>query len=184
MSDATQSPDDWLAPAEPAEPPAPPVPQLETVAERLTKLEVVVAALTDPSRLSQYAADAPGGLAPVALMHAVLPTLVGRAVDEAVAPPITSFWDRFGVLRELHLIVRMYVDGRYRLSRLCQFAAPALLAMMVLNYLVFAFWEVPIIAPIFERLILVVLAVALYKVLAREAARYAAVLAYLAQYGR
>lgn len=185
MSDATQTPDEWLAPIE--ETPAPPAPQLETVDERLTKLEVAVAALADPNRLSQYAPDAPSGMAPLALMQAVLPTLVGKAVDDAVAPQTTSFWDRFGVLRELHLMVRMYVDGRYRLSRLCQFAAPTLLALMVLNYLLFEFWQIPIVSyvfPLIERLILVVLAVALYKVLAREAARYASVLAYLAQYGR
>lgn len=186
MSDTTQPPDDWLAPTEPPAPP-PPVPQLETVDERLTKLEVAVAALADPTRLSQYAADAPGGLAPVALMHAVLPTLVGKAVDDAAAPHEPRFTDRFAFLRELHLMVRMYFDGRYRLSRLCQFAAPALFMMMVLNFLLFEFWEIPLISVIFplvERLILIVLAVALYKVLAREAARYAAVLAYLAQYGR
>ena len=184
MSDATQSPDEWLAPTET---PPPPVPQLETVDERLSKLEVAVAALADPTRLSQYVADAPGGLAPIALMHAVLPSLVGKAVDDAGEPPSTRFGDRFAFLRELHLIVRMYVDGRYRLSRLCQFAAPALLTMMVLNFLLFEFWQIPIISyvfPLIERLILVMLAVALYKVLAREAARYAAVLAYLAQYGR
>ncbi len=182
MSDATQSRDDWLAPAEP------PVQQLMTVDERLTKLEVAVAALADPNRLSQYAPDAPGGLAPVSIMQAVLPTLVGKAVDEADdPPPSTSFWDRFGLLRELHLMVRMYIDNRYRLSRLCQFAAPALLALMVLNYLLFEFWQIPIVSyvfPLFERLILIVLAVALYKVLARETARYAAVLEYLARYGR
>jgi hypothetical protein len=186
MADEPQAPDDWTAPPEP---PAAPVPQLETVDERLTKLEVAVAALTDPSRLSQYAPDAPSGMAPAALMQAVLPTLVGKAVDAAApaAPEAASFWGRFGVLRELHLMFRMYVDNRYRLSRLCQFAAPALLALMVLNYLLFEFWQIPIVSyvfPLIERLILIVLAVALYKVLAREAARYAAVVDYLAQYGR
>ena len=40
------------------------------------------------------------------------------------------------------------------------------------------------VTPILERAVLIVLAVALYQVLSREAARYGDVLAYLTRYGR
>ena len=54
---------------------------------------------------------------------------------------------------------------------------------MVFNYFFFnlLFISVPILTQIVERLVLVVLAVGLYKVLSREAARYAEVLNYLAR---
>ena len=93
-------------------------------------------------------------------------------------------WRWLGALRELGMIVRMYFDGRYRLSRVAQLAVPGIIGLMVLNYLFFAFWTVPILAPILERLLLVILAFVLYKTLARETYRYSAVLKYLSQYGR
>ncbi len=173
MPDGTDHRDAW-----PTSPPAEPAPQLETVDDRLRRLEQAVAALAERApaggAMPDGLASGYGGLVPAAVAGALAP----------VPPGEEGFWGRFAVWRELQLIFRMYFDPRYRLSRACQLLAPALLILMVLNYLTFSFWNVPVLAPVFERLILVGLAVALYKVLAREAARYDAVLQYLARYGR
>jgi hypothetical protein len=176
MAEATERTDGW--PEEPQ-----PAPQLETVDDRLRRLEQAVAQLAGrgpaPRVTPNGLATAYGGLVPAAVTGTLVPMMPPE-------PPAgeAGFWGRFAIWRELQFIFRMYFDPRYRLSRACQLVAPALLVLMVLNYLAFSFWNVPVLAPVFERLILIVLAVALYKVLSREAARYDAVLKYLSQYGR
>jgi hypothetical protein len=173
MADGTEHREAW--PDEPA-------PQVETVDDRLRRLEQAVAALAERApaggAMPDGLASGYGGLVPAAVTGAL------ATVPTPGPPGEEGFWSRFAVWRELQLIFRMYFDPRYRLSRACQLLAPALLILMVLNYLTFSFWNVPVLAPVFERVILVVLAVALYKVLSREAARYDAVLRYLARYGR
>jgi hypothetical protein len=172
MAEATEPRDDW---------PAEPTPQVETVADRLQKLEQAVSALADRASRNGPTPDGLatsfGGLVPAALAGALVP------VVPQDPPPGTepSLWDRFAVWRELRLMLHMYFDPRYRLSRVCQFGMPAVLILMVLNF--FFFGAIPYIGFLLERLALVVLAVALYKLLSWEAARYAAVLRYLAQYG-
>jgi hypothetical protein len=172
MAEATEQRDDW--PAEPA-------PQMETVADRLQKLEKAVSALADRTSHNGPTPDGLaasfGGLVPAALAGALVPVV---AHDP---PPGTepNFRDRFAIWRELRLMIHMYFDPRYRLSRVCQFGMPAVLVLMVLNC--FFLGALPYIGFLLERLALVVLAVALYKLLSWEAARYAAVLRYLAQYG-
>jgi hypothetical protein len=81
-------------------------------------------------------------------------------------------------------MARMYFDSRYRTSRLAQFAVPGLLCSMGLNYAFFSFLfiQIPILSPLAERVVLILLAVALYKVLSWEAARYKEVLNYLSRF--
>ena len=146
-----------------------PVQVLETVDDRLRKLEQAI------GRVSGH--GGPAGLMPTALM-AVLP-----AADAA-----GGVWGRVPVLRELRLMLGMYFDPRYRLSRPGQLGIPGVLGLMMLNYLFFN-WVIavpllPIIGVLCERLVLVVLAVVLYKLLSRDAARYEAVLRYLTQFSR
>lgn len=177
MAEATEHRDDWQG--EPA-------PQVETVADRLHKLEQAVAALTDRANRNGTAPDGMattfGGLVPAALAGSLVPVIAPEP------PPGTTpnFWDRFAVWREVRLMAQMYFDPHYRISRVCQFGVPIVLILAALNYLLFnLLWPViPVVTPIFERLFLIVLAVALYKLLSWEAARYAAVLRYLAQYGQ
>lgn len=110
---------------------------------------------------------------------ALLPALFAKNGDAA------GFWGRIPVLAEFGLMFRMYVDPRYRLSRVAQFGVPLVFGLMVLNYITFAyFFAIPIVGLVFERLALIVLSVVLYKILSREAARYAAVLEYLTRYAR
>ena len=151
-------------------------PQLEVVAERLRTLESQLATL-------QSRVPPPG---PVPEGHAA-----GGAFRAAAGllPAFTSaggFWSRFAFLRELRLIFGMYLDSGYRVSRTTQLAVPGLLGLMVANYFFFNWLMIGIylVTPILERAVLIVLAVALYQVLSREAARYGEVLAYLTRYGR
>lgn len=171
-------------------------PPMEAMAERLRTLERQLAALQDPARLEaqiaervlarvQSQAAAPDGYASsrwTAPSTGVLGTAAGL-LPLVVAPG--GFWSRFGGLREARLVLGMYVDSRYRVSRLTQLAVPGILALMVANYFLFN-WLVGVvlISPLFERLLLILLAVALYKVLSREAGRYGEVLAYLTRYAR
>jgi hypothetical protein len=178
--------------------PTPETPQLETVADRLHKLEQALATLQTPAwpanqlgpvpsnsgpfpeGLAAGPAHSNGSLVPAAVLRAVLPVVAGAGEG--------GVWARMPILAELRLMVRMYFDPRYRLSRVAQFGVPVVLGLMLLSYVffnhMFGVPFVPIVSLILERLALIVLAVALYKVLAREAARYAAVLEYLTKYGR
>ena len=161
-------------------------PQLETVADRLQKLERALADLKTADRptangylphgLTAGPPAAGGSLVPAAVLRAVLPNTDGGLLS------------RMPVLGEFSLMARMYFDPRYRLSRVGQFGVPAVLATMLLCYVffnhMFSVPFIPLVSVVLERLALVVLAVVLYKVLAREAARYASVLNYLSRYGR
>lgn len=127
------------------------------------------------------------GLIPTALTAArVAQTFLPNSAPPGVAaqPAEAGFraWLLTQVAGEFRLMVMMYFDPRYRLSRVGQFGVPIVLGLMVLNYFFFAGLPLPL-TGIFERLLLLVLAVVLYKILAREAVRYKQVLDYLAQYG-
>lgn len=175
-------------------------PEMETVAERVQKLEQALAALKNTevmeqyvaervlNRLTQIPADAPDGMASAPLYDGG-GSLVQSAVLGAVMPQLTStesagggVWSWIPLLNEFRLMFWMYFDARYRLSRMAQFGVPIVIALMVLNYFFIGF--APLIGFIVERIILVMLAVVLYKILAREAVRYAAVLRYVQKYGR
>jgi len=159
--------------AEASEPVAP-SPELN---ERLSRLEQAISSIQVHSAHAAVAANESGmaGLIPSAVLGAMIPGL-------APSPP--EFAAGFPIFKEFQIMARMYIDARYRLSRLGQFGVPLVLILAVLNYLTFQFaWPVPVVAPIFERIFLFILAIALYKILNREAARYASVLAYLARFG-
>ncbi|QEL13366.1 hypothetical protein [Limnoglobus roseus] len=122
----------------------------------------------------------PAGLAPLASMPVVVPPEIGSP------PNGQSLWGWFvaGIVSEITIIARMYFDPRYRLSRVAQFGVPAILGLFVLNYFFFAYTcALPIVPLIGERLVCVILSLALYKVLVREVSRYRQVLEYLARFG-
>ena len=92
-------------------------------------------------------------------------------------------WFLASLLTEFRLSGRMYFDPRYRISRTIQFAMPAVLSLFLLNYLFFSIWfSLPVISPILERLVCVLLGIFAYKLLTRELDRYRAVLDYLGKY--
>ena len=147
-----------------------PIPLLVTVDDRLRRVEQALDRISRPG-------DGPPGFMSSAQVPVALP-----ADDPAHG------WGRLPPLRELRLVLGMYFDPRYRLSRPGQLGIPAVLALMLLDYLFFN-WVIaipllPIVGVVCERVVLVGLAVVLYKLLGREAARYEAVLAYLTRHAR
>ena len=158
---------------------SPEAPPAETTEERLRRLEFAIASMHPGLAPEGYAPPMPaqGGVIPLSL-------LVNAAVEpEAVRRRLLR---DLPLLREIQLIVRMYLDPRYRLSRLAQLGVPLLVALAVFNYTAFnlMFPIIPFLTPIAERLILLVLGAGLAAVLTREAIRYGAVLDYLARAGR
>lgn len=153
--------------------PAPPAG--ETAEERIRRLEETVARLT-------RAVEPPQGYSPAALVPLPGPGGSGGFNE----PESTRRWYS-AIFRELRLIARMYLDPRYRLSRVAQFGVPAVLLLMVANYFFFAyacFCGIPIISHIGERALNLVFAVIGYSILRRESIRYQAVLDYLTRTGR
>jgi len=150
----------------------------DPLVERLSRLEQRLAELDRPP---QPVLLAPAGPVPPGLFH---PPPVSRALVPIPNLPSPSPWSWAGVVQTLRLIVRMYFDPRYRLSRLAQIGVPVIVLCAVVNYL---FWNylaaVPVLSQVCERVLLVLFAVVLYKVWAAEAVRYQAVLDYLTRYG-
>ena len=148
--------------------PAPP--PGESADDRIRRLEEMVARLTQ-------AVEPPRGYSPAPLV----------ALTAAPADGDTPRRWYSAIFRELKLIARMYLDPRYRLSRVAQFGVPLVLLLMVANYFVFAylcFGGIPILSPVAERLGNLILAVGGYSILRKETVRYQAVLEYLARTGR
>lgn len=144
---------------------------------RVRRLEDQLATLRTQQAAAAHTTDVSplNPLASVAGM--VLPMLARFGGTGQVEPGA-----KLSVWTEFRLMARMYVDPHYRVSRVAQFGVPVILVMMVLNNL---FWPgIPLLTPILMQLTLVILSVALYKLLSREAARYAEVLAYLSRHGR
>ncbi|MCU0705511.1 MAG: hypothetical protein MUF18_16175 [Fimbriiglobus sp.] len=94
-------------------------------------------------------------------------------------------WLKWPVIRELILVFRLYFDKRYSPTRAAQLGVPAILALLVLNWAFFYFaFTLPIVAQVLERLVIMAAAVFVYRILAAEVVRYAAVLEYLTKTGR
>jgi hypothetical protein len=163
--------------------PAPPAD--EDVAER------VITILTEKAAKQRALADANPpvpGLIPAAVTAVRFAQSAFPNTPPGVAPQPAEIgfrsWLLTQVVGEFRLMAMMYFDARYRLSRVAQFGVPAVLALAALSYFVFNYTcAIPIAAQIGERVVLVVLAVVLYRILAREVARYRQVLDYLAQHG-
>jgi hypothetical protein len=120
-------------------------------------------------------ADAPPAPPQGAVLHPPTP-----AVDLA---PRTWFLGH--IATEVRLILTMYFDPRYRISRTAQFALPGIVLILIFSYFFFSVWvTITFLSPVVERLLIAILAVLGYKLLTRELARYREVLAYLARYGR
>jgi hypothetical protein len=149
----------------------------ETTEERLRRLERMVATMHPGLAPDGYSPPLPPTGGPVI----PLSLLVNAAVDPESAR--RRIIGELPILREIKLIVRMYLDPRYRLSRLAQLGVPTLIALAVFNYVCFAFLfpTIPFLSPIAERLILLLVGAAFAVVLSREALRYQAVLDYLAR---
>ena len=140
--------------------------------ERIQKLETLVANLQSPG------AAPPAGFAPS--LPAPL-MLLSSAAEKA-----RRHWLDWAIIREMRFIAFMYLDPRYRLSRVGQFGIPGVFIAAVVNYLVLNYLivTIPVLTQVTERAILICLGMVLYLLLMREGARYRNVLEYLAQHNR
>ena len=171
---------DWLVMPEETPDPGP---AAESTEDRLRRLELALATMHPANAPDGYAPPVPppsspgAGVIPLSLM-------VDAAVDSEGAR--RRVFRELPVLRELRLIAQLYIDPRYRLSRIAQFGVPIIVILAVLNYTAFTwvFPVIPFLSPITERILLLMLGGALAVVLHREALRYRNVLDYLARVGR
>ncbi|MBM3982211.1 MAG: hypothetical protein FJ304_18490 [Planctomycetes bacterium] len=142
--------------------------------------------MTEPTSLAPLAptADAPPAVLPLVRLLPPPPDGAILAPPGPPEPPRRG-WLLAQLWAEFRLALKMYFDPRYRLSRTAQVALPLVAVLLVLNYFVFALWvTVPVLSPVAERLLAVVLVVLAYRVLASELDRYRTVLDYLARYSR
>lgn len=166
--------------------PAPVAANGETADDRLRRIEATLTVLA----AQQAAGPPPEGYQPP---RSLVPVPLSLAVQAAQAAgylpgaeqPKRRRWIDWPVVREARLVSRMYVDPRYSPTRLAQVGVPVLLGLLMLNYL---FWQnlfnVIFISAVLERIGVMVVAVILYRILAAEMKRYAAVLDYLERSGR
>ena len=163
----------------------------DDVADRMLRLEGEVAELRSTlSELAEIVVNdirdrREAGLAGSATTVPDVP--IPTAADGSIpADTVRRPWLLFDFLREIGLTFRMYMDARYRVRRATQLMVPLILGLIVANYLFFNLLmvQVPVFTPIVERLITIVLAVLLYKVISREVARYRRLLAALGSTAR
>src|SRR4051812_46638925 len=151
--------------------------ELAELRHTLSELAEIVVGDIKERREAAAGVSAPDADLPVA--GAALPT--GQASMTGVLGTRRP-WLLIDFLREVGTAARMYADARYRLRRSTQLLVPLLVGLFVGNYLFFnvLFLHIPVFSEVTERLVGIVLAVLLYKVLSREVARYRQVLAQLA----
>ena len=162
---------------------APSVPPRNSLSleDRVRRLEDVVATI----QLSPYAIQTtPGTPAPPANDQPSLADFIASAAQhlppraENTAPPDaenpatgrTQRWLPFELLVEMRVMLRMYLDPRYRLTWQTRVLPPAFLFGMFLSWLLIS--GIPIVGFLFDRFLFLVLAYMLFKVLIREATRY------------
>jgi hypothetical protein len=149
--------------------------------DRVRRLEDVVATL----QLSPHAIQAaPGELTPPPHDQPSLADFIASAAQHLPsqpesAPPAdpgmpaserTQRWLPFELLAEMRVMVRMYLDPRYRLTWQTRVLPPLVLFGMFLSWLLIS--GIPVVGFLFDRVFFLVLAYMLFKVLIREATRY------------
>ena len=99
---------------------------------------------------------------------------------QPIEPSSRRPWLLMELLRDFGATFRMYLDPRYRVRRATQMMVPLILGLFVLNCYVFNLVvSLPFISAGLEKLIDIVLAFLLYKVMHREIVRYRQVIAQL-----
>jgi len=147
--------------------------------ERVRRLEDVLATLQISPNAIQSADPLP---APPPNEQASLADFIASAAQHPPAqperPPDTAApvaerpprWLLFEMLAEMRVMVRMCLDPRYRLSWQTRVLPPLFLFGMFLSWLLIS--GIPVIGFLLDRIMFLVLAYMLFKVLMREATRY------------
>src|SRR5262249_53007170 len=143
--------------------------------ERVQRLEDVVATF----QLSNAIHPASSGQAPAPPEQASLADFIASAAQNHSPPPAESDPPAtehpprmlpFEMLAEVRVMLRMYLDPRYRLTWQTRVLPPLYLFGMFLSWLLIS--GIPVVGFLFDRVIFLVLAYMLFKVLIREATRY------------
>jgi len=109
----------------------------------------------------------------VILPMSTSPLSAGSESSGDDSPPPHPLWSWMQSLADLRLVVAMYFDSRYRMSRLTQWGVLALIGLVVFDYFFFAVWfTVPVVSPFLERLLIVVATLIAYKLVKMELIRY------------
>src|SRR5205085_10915326 len=117
----------------------------------------------DQASLADFIAAAAQHLPPQA--EGMPPAEPGAGAEER-----TQRWLPFELLSEMRAMLRMYLDPRYRLTWQTRVLPPVFLFGMFLSWLLIS--GIPVVGFLFDRILFLVLAYMLFKVLMREATRY------------
>jgi hypothetical protein len=155
--------------------PTPDAPIPLTPDDRLSRIEAALMVLA----AKQQAGPAPVGYAekPANPLSFAVQAAQMAGVLPSTQPKRT--WKDWPVIREARLIFGLYFDKRYNPSRAAQLGVPGLLILIVLSYFFSIWFNVFILSTILHHLIVMIAAVVLYRLVAAELERYAAVLDYL-----
>ena len=118
------------------------------------------------------------------------PETFGEPIAAGNAPPAGSVpalpiaparrrWLLTELFGDFRIIFRMYLDPRYRVRRATQLMVPVIVGLFVLNWLFFSSIPIPVVSSAIEKIVDVVLAILIYKVLIRETERYRTTIAQL-----
>ena len=159
--------------------------------DRVNRLEDEVADLRDT--IARFAELIIGEVKDLRKSHAELPlfppaiagelpithTSKGDAAAQ-LEPTSRRPWLLMELLRDFGATFRMYLDPRYRVRRATQVMVPLIIALFAFNcYFFNLVFSVPFVSSGLEKVIDIVLAFLLYKVIHREIVRYRQVLAQL-----
>jgi hypothetical protein len=168
----------------------------DTIPERLDRIEDEVAELRDT--VARFADLMIGEVKDLRKSQADLPPMPPAIVGELPANSQTSphaessaanpnesngvraSWMLTGMLHDFGTAFRMYFDPRYRMRRGTQIFVPIILLIFAANCAFFNLvFTVPFLSSALEKIVDVLLAILLYKVVSKEVQRYRHVLAQL-----
>jgi len=163
---------------------------LLSLEERVQRLEGTVAGLQDTRQLEERIVErlhdrwSPGTAhairtdleAPVAVPPVATPAAVDGPPPLAEPPryhePVRKPWLLWDAYAEARVMILMYVDPRYRLTLMTRILPLVLLALILTSWFWLPGTSVPVIGTLVDKVLDLVLAFLLFKVLSREARRY------------
>ncbi len=155
--------------------PTPEAPIPLTADDRLSRIEAALVVLA----AKQSAGPAPAGYAEKTANPISMAIQAAQMAGVLPSTQPKRTWKDFPVIREARLIFGLYFDKRYNPSRAAQLGVPGLLLLIVLSYFFWLWFNIFVVSQILHHLVVMVAAVVLYRLVATELERYAAVLDYL-----
>lgn len=159
----------------------PPVASADHLEERVRRLEDAVAQLQDTDKLeervSERVAKRLGRKGAKEVVRTAVAVEAARIVPAAAPPPARPAgprppWLMFELWGEFRAILGMLFDPRYRLRWSTRLVPPGLFGLMLFSG--FVLTRIPLVGLVLDKVVDLLLAFFVYKVLAREAHRYRA----------